>query len=426
MIATAGFASRTLTFVLAGGRGERLHPLTRDRAKPAVAFAGGCRLIDFTLSNCINSGLRQIHVLTQHCFESIHSHVRTLRLPGVSIRCVPPASGRVYAGTADAVLQNVWTLECSSADFVAILSADHVYRMDYRDLIRHHAQSGADLTIAAVECPTVSASQFGVLEADSAGCVVGFQEKPKEPRALPGKPAKCLTSMGVYVFNRRALIDSLWADARAKTSHDFGNDVIPALVERRGVFVYNFTQANTQLSAYWRDVGTLDGYFRANMELLSSGLLDAYENARWPIHTQHSRMEQLSDRAVDSVIPLGVSLGHDSRLTRSVVAPNVRVGPSSVVENSILLDNVKAGAGVRIERAIVAENVRIADGVQIGVDRSIDEKYGFVTEAGILVIPPNTEVRRARKALAASTKWTTAAAPTRRQIPYQTSKSPKF
>jgi glucose-1-phosphate adenylyltransferase len=407
MLSTAGIASRTLTFILAGGRGERLYPLTRYRAKPVVPFAGIYRLIDFTLSNCFNSGLNRISILTQYQCESLHSYVRALTLRdffgnihGGSLLCFCPVSGKRYQGTADAVFQNLSVLENMQAEYALILSSDHVYKMDYVDLLRFHVDCRADVTLAGVEYPRHGASQFGILESDPKGYAIGFEEKPKEPKSILGKPSKSLINMGVYVFNRRTLMDALYNDAQQNTSHDFGKDIIPSLLRSRRICVYNFSDKGKQLGSYWRDVGTLDAYYRANMELLLGSFLDPYASAAWPLYgydrPHYPGRPEMDWRsaglAVDSVIAERVSAEPGSQVIHSVLSPGVQIEDSARVHDSILLHNVRVGAGARIQRAILEENVRVADGVEIGDNVSRDREYGLVTQSGIVVIPANTYV----------------------------------
>jgi len=413
---------RTQAFILAGGQGQRLFPLTRDRAKPAVPFGGVHRLIDFTLSNCFNSGIRRIRILTQYQCESLHSYIRALARRrhfknnrDQSLLCLCPVSGKSYTGTADSVFQNLSIVENAGSELVVILSGDHVYRMDYRDLVRFHLACGAEVTISGVEWPAGAASHFGVLDADAGGHVVRFQEKPKTPNRISTNPSRALINMGVYVFNARTLTDALCDDAQRETSHDFGKDILPSLVRNNVVSVYNFTEASTRLGSYWRDVGTVDAYHRANMELLLNPFLDPYEGAEWPLYTleayrrpEDGSREARSGSVVDSVIPRrGVFIGRESRVVHSVLSPGVRIQPSAEVRNSILLDNVRVGAGARIQRAILDDNVRIADGVELGYDVSSDREYGLVTESGIVVIPANTYVAPSQSFSPPHVKWTT-------------------
>jgi glucose-1-phosphate adenylyltransferase len=389
MLSSSEIPARTLVFVLAGGQGRRLFPLTRDRAKPAVPFGRIYRLIDFTISNCLNSGLRQIHILTEYQCESLHSYMRdfgrNVRINNSSensLICLCPSKGSTYRGTADALFQNFAILQKANADTIVILSGDHIYRMDYRKLIAFHLNSGAGVTVAAVECPLKGASEFGILETDSQGRIVGFEEKPSAPRHIPGKPSTALASMGVYVFNKQTLADALVSDAQRQTDHDFGKSIIPELVRSNLAWAYNFSEAPTHLGSYWRDVGTIDAYYRANTELLLDRSLDSYEDAAWPLFSVETRTRLAHELTVE----------RGSRVTDSVLSPGVQIDGSAVVKSSILLHNVYVGAGARIQRAIVDENVRIGEGVTIGFDSVADRKIGFVTQSGIVVIPRNTSV----------------------------------
>jgi glucose-1-phosphate adenylyltransferase len=418
MSATTSIASRSVTFILAGGRGQRLYPLTRDRAKPAVPFGGIYRLIDFTVSNCFNSGLQPIHVLTQYRCQSLHSHVQTLGRkiiargnPAEFLHCVCAAPGKGYRGTADAVFQNLQLVHKSGAEFVVILSGDHVYRMDYRELLRFHSDCGANVTIAAVECPRNAASQFGILETDALGHVVNFQEKPSEPKPIFSKPSRSLASMGVYVFNTKTLIDALSDDARRNTSHDFGKNIIPDVIQDKTVCVYNFTELGSRLGSYWRDVGTVDTYYQASMELPLNLSFDLDASTDWPLHSSNADLPQgRKDGAMsspqDSIISRGASVARGSRVIHSILSPEVQVDRFSEIENSILLQGVRVGARCRIRRAIIDENVCIADGVEIGYDTSRDGQYGLVTDSGIVVIAANMRIESQPCSLQSS-KWKT-------------------
>jgi glucose-1-phosphate adenylyltransferase len=404
------FASRSLTFILAGGQGTRLHPLTLNRPKPAVTFGGVYRLIDFTLSNCFNSGMGRINILTQYQCESLHSYVRalTMRCPrpvrgGESMVCLCPESGKRYRGTADAVFQTLPILASTEEEFAVILSGDHVYKMDYGEFIRFHADRNAEVTVAAVEQPRSAACRFGVLEIDSRGYATGFEEKPEHPKPLAANPRSSLVSMGIYVFNKRTLIDILADDAGKITTHDFGKDILPALVRDRRVSVYNFSEFGMPFDSYWRDVGTLDSYYSANMELLTTSFFDDWS---WPLRSLgnrlpsefHEGVSRIPASAVDSMIPASTPIGQGSRVTRSVLSPGTRIERSATIQDSILLQGVRVGAGARIRRAILDENVQVARGAEIGFDSNIDSRHGFLTEGGIVVIPANTRVGRSIQA----------------------------
>jgi glucose-1-phosphate adenylyltransferase len=421
MLSRSELTARAETFILAGGQGKRLYPLTRDRAKPVVSFGGVYRLIDFTLSNCLNSGLRRINILTQHHCESLHSYVRKLtaedsssnKCESQSLLCFCPTIGKRYRGTADAVFQNLSLVAQADADFVVILSGDHVYKMDYRDLLRFHVDRGAEATIAAVEYPRHAASQFGVLQVDSRGYATSFEEKPKSPKPMFRKSTQSLISMGVYVFNTRTLMDALADDAQRNTTHDFGKDIIPSLFRSRCVSVYNFTEMGTRLGSYWRDVGTLDSYYSVNMELLMTPFFDAYDAAGWPMsgatvgYCCGPRTSAGHAEIVDSIVADDVWIGSGCKVVHSVLSPGVRIENSATIENSILLHNVQVGAGAQVDRAILDENVRLADGAEVGFGLSCHyDVYDFVTSSGIVVIPANTHVGRSQTLPTSSAKRT--------------------
>jgi glucose-1-phosphate adenylyltransferase len=396
MLSGGAIASRTFAFILAGGEGLRLHPLTRNRAKPAVPFGGVYRLIDFTLSNTFNSGLYQIRILTQYQCESLRSYTEAVfqaRAENNLEVCLCPAKGRRYAGTADAVFQNLPALPATGADLVLILSGDHVYRMDYRNFIRFHLESAAEATVAAVEWPVNAASQFGVFEVDSKYRVVGFEEKPTEPKAIFSKPSKSLVNMGVYLFNRRTLLAALTEDSQQNTTHDFGRDILPELAKSRRLKVYNFSEMGLHLGAYWRDVGTLESYYRANMEFPLSDFVDPYKRADWPLHgapTLGMSFRPGEHHSVglvrDSVVSSGACIGQGARVVHSVLSPGVQIGPRAEIRNSVLLHDARIGVGARIHEAVVDENVDVPDGFQVGCDSRRDRHHGFVTENGVVVL----------------------------------------
>ena len=411
-------ASRTFSFILAGGQGNRLHPLTRHRAKPVVPFGGVHRLIDFTISNCLNSGLTRIRILTQHHCESLHAYVRALTDGGqivndgdCSISCLCPVTGKRYRGTADAVFQNLPILKNAGADFVVILSGDHVYKMDYRHLLRFHANRKTDVTIGAVEYPRHAATRFGVLQIDADGYATSFEEKPNNPKPISEKSAQALVSMGIYIFDARALSDALLEDAERNTTHDFAKDILPRFIRNRRISVYNLSERGTRLGSYWRDVGTLDNYYTASMELLMTAFLDTYDRAGWPMWgagarhaSAHSTFVQSAEIA-DSLVPEDVSIAPRSRVFHSVLSPRVRIESAATVQNSILFHNVQVGAGAQIHRAILDENVRVADGARIGFDLSHDREYAHVTDSGIVVVPANVCVWRSQNSAPPPSNW---------------------
>jgi len=398
MPTTAG-PSRTFTLILAGGKGERLYPLTQDRAKPAIPIGATHRLIDFTLSNCFNSGLKQIHILTQYCHESLHRYLdafhRPLR-PGTaqeqfSLSLCPPRS-QPYCGTADAVFQNLVALEQSKSDLVLILSGDHVYKMDYRDLLDDHIKSGSEMTVAATECPADRASQFGVLEVDSNSKLIGFNEKPACPATIPNRPFHSLVSMGVYVFNTALLLDLLARDSEENTSHDFGRNIIPRMVGNRTSSVYNFADKGKKWGTYWRDVGTVDSFYRSNMDLLPSSVFKPSDGVAWPLIDSHRLRPADPDCRQDSIVAEGVFIETSAKVRQSVLSNGVQIHGRSRVENSILMANVRVGAGARIRRAIIDESVQVPAGMEIGYDSMRDREYGHISDEGIVVIAANTRL----------------------------------
>ncbi len=392
---------QTLTLILAGGQGERLKPLTVSRAKPAVPFGGAYRIIDFTLSNCIHSGLRKIHVLTQYQARSLEEHIRfgwnfLPRRLEQFINVRPPhhkGHGKWYQGTADAIYQNLDTIGEEDPANVMILSGDHVYKMDYRDMMRRHLEAGAHLTIGAVEVPKEEAHHFGVFEVDESGRVRAFQEKPTTDAAeIPGKPGWCLASMGIYIFKtgpmRRRLLED--AERGSSSSHDFGKDVIPRMVEEEEpVFVHAFQGVHGEYP-YWRDVGTLDSYYEANRHLCAvETQIDLYDR-QWPIytlwHNDPPARTAGGAEVIDSLICNG-SVVNGGSVARSLLSPRVNVESKAVVEDSILFGGVRVGEGSVVRRAIVDKWVQIPPGTQIGVDLDQDGDRFTVTPSGIVVIP---------------------------------------
>jgi glucose-1-phosphate adenylyltransferase len=394
-----------VAFILAGGVGARLHALTKDRAKPAVPFGGKYRIIDFTLSNCVNSGVRKIFVLPQYKSHSLVRHTRdawNILSPelGEFITHLSPQM-RVgddwYKGTADAVYQNLYHLDQVDADHVLVLSGDHIYKMDYSHFIRQHHQKRADLTIAVVEVPVDEARRFGVIEVDTEGRVKGFEEKPDNPKQIPGKPGKALVSMGIYIFNRGVLVDTLNEDSVLETDHDFGKDIIPYLYPRKRVFVYRFGMGSKRRdSTYWRDIGTIDAYWQANMDLASvSPIFNLYDK-NWPIRTYEGQYPPAKTvfadeergrvgMALDSIICSGVIIS-GGRVERSILSPGVRVNSYANVSESILLHDVVIGMSAKVRRAIIDKGVKVPDGMRIGYDHAGDRERFYVSEEGIVVI----------------------------------------
>ena len=401
-----------LAIVLAGGAGERLHPLTRNRAKPAVPFGGIYRIIDFTLSNCINSECRQIAVIVQYKSNSLARHVQSawnmLRHEFDEFIEVIPPQMRVnrnwYLGTADAIYQNLYSVDRNRPDDVLILSGDHIYKMDYGKKMSFHRQVEADLTISVIEVPIEEASRFGVIEVDENDKVIGFQEKPAKPAHIPGRPNYALASMGVYAFNTEVLRKVLCDDAEHPTSsHDFGKDIIPAMLGRHPVYAYRFQDENKKDTQYWRDVGTLDSYWEANMDLVAvNPLFNLYDKA-WPIRTRQPALppakfvfSDLGDRygvALDSIVSPGCIIS-GGMVRHCVLGPDVRVNSYAQVESSIILEGATIGRHARIRRTIIEKGVVIPDHAVIGFDPVEDARLHRVTEGGIVVVD-NAPARQA-------------------------------
>ena len=400
-----------LTVILAGGRGTRLEPLTRDRAKPAVPFGGLYRIVDFTLSNCINSGLRQILVVTQFKSRSLDRHIRagwgflSTEL-GEYVEVLPPQQ-RIdetwYKGTADAVYQNIYSLEREDAEHVLILAGDHIYKMDYGSMIRAHRERNADVTIGCIPVPLADVKHFGIMQVGDDDRVVSFLEKPKAAEPMPGEPRYALGSMGIYVFNTRLMFELLCQDAALQGSdHDFGKNIIPGMIDAGlRVFAYRFRDENRKAVPYWRDVGTLDAYYQANMDLIAvDPVLNLYD-ATWPIRTFQPQNpppkfvfsadgppgQSRRGEALDSIVCSG-SIVSGGQVRRSILSPRVRVNSYSVVEDSILFDGVDVGRYCRIRRAILDKEVKLPPYTVIGFDTEFDRKRGFtITEGGIVVVP---------------------------------------
>jgi len=405
---------RVLTFIMAGGKGERLFPLTRDRTKPAVPFGGIYRIVDFTLSNCVNSGLRRIYVLTQYKSASLQRHIRlgwnilSSEL-GEYIELLP-AQQRVsdtwYLGTADALYQNLYTLEIDKCDEVLILAGDHVYKMNYYTLIDFHRQAEADLTVGVVEMDKDKALHLGVVEVDSMGEVTGFQEKPTKPKTAPYNPDKIYASMGIYVFKHPVLEQELQEDAKKNNStHDFGKDIIPQMLKKGlKVVAFNFVGANKKEAQYWRDIGTIDAYYEANMDLVQVDPTFNLYDKDWPIRTYQEQFpplktvhsgEQITGRvglALDSLISAGCVVS-GGRVQRSILSPNVRINSYCEVYDSILMEGVNVARYAKIKKAIIDKDVDIPQGAVIGYDLEEDKKRFYVTESGIVVVAKGTEIK---------------------------------
>ncbi len=401
---------KVLAVVLAGGEGKRLMPLTADRAKPAVPFAGSYRLIDFALSNVVNSGYLQIVVLTQYKSHSLDRHIsETWRMSTQLqqyIASVPAQQRRGkswFLGSANAIYQSLNLIHDARPDIVVVIGADHVYRMDFEQMVQSHISSGASVSVAAVRQPLYLADQFGVIEVDPTdpGRIAAFVEKPETTPGLPDDPGSFLASMGNYVFNTDALIRALEADsARLNTKHDMGGDIIPYFVERGDAAVYDFTTneipgATDRDSQYWRDVGTLDSYYDANMDLITPLPLFNLYNLQWPIYTRQSisppakfvrSASGVSGVAHDSIVSDGVVVS-GGVIQNSILATNVYVAEGAEVSGSVILDSVTVGSGAVVRKAIIDKNVVIPPGAKIGVDRELDRSRGYtVTESGLTIL----------------------------------------
>jgi glucose-1-phosphate adenylyltransferase len=391
--------------LLAGGQGERLWPLTRDRAKPAVPFGGVYRIIDVTLSNCINSDLRRVFVLTQYKALSLNRHIRRGWSPlaglGEYIEVLPPqmrVSQQWYQGTADAVYQNIYSVGSERSKYVMILSGDHIYKMNYSRMLAQHIDSAADVTVATIEVPPEEASgRLGVIETDKDWRIVSFEEKPALPKMSHNNPERCNGSMGVYIFSTQLLIPILLADSEdPKSSHDFGKDILPRIISKHRVFAYNFVDENAKDkdALYWRDVGTIDAYFEANMDLVSVSPVFNLYDSNWPLRTwQHQYPPakfvfadpERMGAALDSIVA-GGSVISGGRVQKSVIGNNVRVNSYSEVSESIIYNHVNIGRHSRIRRAIIDRHVSLPERTEIGYDLESDRRRFHVTDSGIVVV----------------------------------------
>jgi glucose-1-phosphate adenylyltransferase len=398
-----------LVILLAGGAGERLYPLTKERAKPAVYFGGPYRIIDFTLSNCINSGLRRIFIATQYKSLSLNRHIRmgwnvVSEELGEFIEILPPQK-RVgehwYLGTADAVFQNLYSIDRESPSHVIVLSGDHVYKMDYSKMLRFHLERKADVTLAAIEVPLADASRFGIVSVDQSDRVVGFDEKPASTTPVPGSPDVAFASMGIYIFKADVLVRALEDDApRADSQHDFGRNILPSLFGAAPVFVYRFYDENKKAAKYWRDIGTLDAYFEASMDLCHVNPEFNLYDPEWPLRTYQPQAPPAKfvfaeegrrcGQALDSVISSGCIIS-GSRVVGSILCPNVRVHSFCDIEQTILMPGVRVGRHARIRRAIIDRDVLVPRGALIGFDPEEDRRRHTVTDGGVVVVTAEDE-----------------------------------
>ena len=399
-----------LGMIMAGGEGARLHPLTQERAKPAVYFGGKYRIIDFVLNNFINSGIFKIKVLTQFKSDSLINHLTAgwnlNRMLGQFIDPVPAqmrTGKKWYQGTADAIFQNINLIEDENPDYVAVFGADHIYNMDISQMLDYHRQVGAVGTIAAIPRPLKEATSFGVIEVDHSCRMIGFEEKPKKPKPMPNNPDMALVSMGNYVFNKKFLIRELFADATiSKSSHDFGKDIIPKIFNDHPIYIYDFTNntipgESSGQNQYWEDVGTLEAYFKANMTLRDVVPEINLYNDRWPIRTAPAQSppakfvfdgvgeEKRKGEALDSIISGGCIIS-GGMVVRSVLSRSVMVHSLAVVENSIIFPDVDIGERAHVRNAIIDRGIKIEPGDKIGYNSEDDKKRFFLSDSGIVVI----------------------------------------
>lgn len=401
--------TETLAVILAGGTGTRLSPLTKDRAKPAVPFGGKYRIIDFTLANCLHSGVRQVLVLTQYKSHSLQKHLRdgwSIFNPelGEYITTVPPQMRRGeswYSGTADAIFQNQYLLERSPAKWVIILSGDHIYRMDYEAMLKFHVENNADVTVACMPVNLDIAGEFGIMAIDDSKRIVAFEEKPQHPTPMPGDESKALASLGIYIFSRDELLQTLKDDNSDTTSsHDFGKDIIPKLISSNNIYAYEFgskAEGRVTPDRYWRDVGTIDAFYEANMDLLEPvPSLDLYQKD-WPIRTyQHQAPpartvpgnSNTEGIFINSILAGGTIIAGGS-VNHSILFSDVYVGDEAYIEDSIIFNGSQIGAEAKIRNCIIDKEVIVPDGEIIGYDPEKDRERFTVSEKGVVVVPKN-------------------------------------
>lgn len=396
----------TLALIMAGGRGERLKHLTKWRAKPSVPFGGKFRIIDFPLSNCINSGIRRIGVLTQYKSHSLNLHIQRgwgqLRGEFGEFVELLPAQQRIdatwYAGTADSIYQNLDIIRSHKPEFVLILAGDHVYKMDYGAMLAKHVQSEADITVGCIEVSVDNASAFGVMGVDDNFRIKSFDEKPENPATIPGKPDESLCSMGIYIFNTDLLFELLIRDADTTTSsRDFGKDIIPYAIQKYHAQAYPFTDANSGIQSYWRDVGTVDAFWAANLELIGiTPELNLYDD-EWPIWTSQEQLppakfifddDQRRGMAIDSMVSGGCIIS-GARVRHSLLFSNVSVDCYTKIDSSVILPNVTIGKNCRIYHAIIDKGCIIPDGMVIGKDNKQDKERFHVSPNGVVLVTPD-------------------------------------
>lgn len=397
---------KLLTFLMAGGKGERLSPLTNDRAKPAVPFGGLYRIVDFTLSNCVNSGIRRIYVLVQYKSMSLSRHIRmgwnVLNAEVGEFIDALPAQQRIddhwYQGTADAIYQNIYSIRAENPDQILILAGDHVYKMNYKLMLDFHRENKADLTIGVVPIPMAEANQVGVIQVDASNVVIGFEEKPKSAKHIPGDPKHAYGSMGIYIFDRSVLEEELIEDASRDTEHDFGKNIIPQMIAKgkRKVMAFQFVDMNKKEALYWRDVGTLDAFYDANIDLIQVTPDFNLYDREWPIRTYQPQYppakfvfnQETTGRkgiAVDSLVCDGCVIS-GGVVERSILSANVRVNSFAEVYDSILFEDVDVGRYAKVKNAIIDKHVRIMPNATVGYDKELDRKRFTITPKGIVVV----------------------------------------
>jgi glucose-1-phosphate adenylyltransferase len=412
--------AKLLAMILAGGEGRRLDPLTRERAKPAVPFGGRYRIIDFVLSNFANSGILRMKVLVQYKSESLNAHIqRGWRLTALLNQYVElvPAQMRVgpkwFEGSADAIYQNLNIITDEEPEYTFVFGADHVYRMDVRQMLHYHVDRKAELTVAAIPIPIAEACDFGIIEVDAEGRMIGFTEKPKTgAKTIPGDPTRCLASMGNYLFTTDALVQEIVRDAGDPTSaHDFGKSIVASMYQRKRVYVYDFAKnvvpgQTERERGYWRDVGSIEAYFQTNMDLVDVDPIFSLYNDQWPIFTIqynyppakfvfNNEKDQRIGRATDSLVSEGCIIS-GGQVHHSILSPKVRVNSYSTVDDSILFENVNIGRHCKIRRAIIDKHVEIPPNTTIGYDLEKDRKQFHVTEGGLVIIPKGMRIEPGR------------------------------
>lgn len=402
--------ANVLGMILAGGEGSRLQPLTQVRSKPSVPFGGSYRLIDFALNNFVNADLMKIYVLTQFKSQSLFHHLKTgWNINGFNGTFIDPIPAQMrtgkrwYEGTADAIYQNLRFIEIANPDHVCIFGSDHIYKMDIKQMLEYHTEKQASLTVSAIRMPISEASAFGVIEVDTEGRMIGFEEKPAHPKSIPGNPEVALVSMGNYIFETKALCSELTEDADdANSSHDFGKDIIPKMFVRGDVFVYDFSTnkiPGEKNEVYWRDVGTIDAYHQAHMDLLAKDAPFSLYNLNWPLHTYHpplppatfSDNEKHQVKIVDSLVSNGCYI-KGSRIEKSVLGYRSNIAAECEIEQCILLGNVTIGEGCVLKNVIIDKDAEIGPGVKIGVEPEMDKLNYHVSDNGIVVIPKGAKI----------------------------------